>query len=261
MVSFNIDMFNFMFMPFLKLGYLWATIVLSFLVSLFTVLVNKYFTNQKEMKLLREKNKAYQQEMKKHKDDPNKVMEIQKKAMEINMKLMKHSFRPMLITFIPIMFVFMWMNVNLAYLPIQPGQNFTTGVILNPSYSGNITLNVYPSNNITYLDDRTKTFNKNDKKLTWNLKADKGNYILEYDVVSPLGKDVKKQELIIDKEKYSPAIVNVKEKSAIKQMFISYKQNRFFPFKIFGWRPGWLGTYILSSLLFSIILRKLLDVQ
>lgn len=107
----------------------------SFLVSLISVLAYKFFTNQVEMKQLKEDMKMHQQEMKDHRNDQKKMLEIQKKAMEKNMKYMQHSFRPMIFTFLPIILLFGWLHANFAYDPIAPQSMFNVTVFASGPYN------------------------------------------------------------------------------------------------------------------------------
>jgi uncharacterized membrane protein (DUF106 family) len=52
-------------------------------------------------------------------------MSLQKEMMELNMEMMKQSFKSMLYTFIPLIILFTWMSANIAYEPINPGEEFT----------------------------------------------------------------------------------------------------------------------------------------
>jgi len=77
---------NVIFGPLLGLGPFWCLFFLSLIVSVITILFTKIFTNQVEMKVLKDELKKYQKQMKELKKDPNKLMEVQKKAMRVNMR-------------------------------------------------------------------------------------------------------------------------------------------------------------------------------
>lgn len=104
--------FNFLLGWTLKLGSpLVGVLIISFIITLLTTLVYKYFTDQNALKQIKEDNKKLQEEMKKYKDDPKKVMELQKEAFSKGfMEPMKHQLKPLLITFIPFLLIFSWMR-------------------------------------------------------------------------------------------------------------------------------------------------------
>jgi uncharacterized membrane protein (DUF106 family) len=93
-----------------KYGHFVGIIIISFLLTLLTTLVYKYFTDQEALKNIKEENKKLQDEMKVHKDNPQKMMELNREMMAHSMEMMKHSFKPMLITFIPIIIFFAYMR-------------------------------------------------------------------------------------------------------------------------------------------------------
>ena len=99
-----------------SLGYLisWnlniGMLIIILIVSLFTVLIQKYTTDQESLKELRKEQKLLQQEMKKYKNHPEKMMELQKKSFEFVPKTMKLSMRSIGYTAIPLIFLFRWFN-------------------------------------------------------------------------------------------------------------------------------------------------------
>jgi len=232
------------FAPLLNLGPLLAMLIISFVVSLVIVIVYKFMTKQGEMKDLKAEIKNLQNEMKTLKDNPTKMMEVQKKVMSKNLEYMKHSFKPTLITFLPLILIFGWLNVTMAYEPIIPNEEFIVSV-----YSGeNVTINA--PEKITLLD----TKNENGK-IDFKLKGQEGEYLLEFNIDDEIQtKDV----MITDKQKYA---VPVKELKNSKITKIEIKYNKLKVLNLFGWELGWLGTYIIFSLVFSIVLRKLMKVH
>ncbi len=84
--------------------------VISFLTTSFVVLINKYFSNQTEIKALRSEMKELRKKQIKvlKEKDQKKIEEIQKQMMEKSMQNMKHAWNPkiMLITMVPMILVF-----------------------------------------------------------------------------------------------------------------------------------------------------------
>jgi len=99
-----------------SLGYLmnWnltiGMMIIVILVALFTVLIQKYATDQKTLKELRKEQKLLQEEMKKYRDHPQKMMELQKKSFEFVPKTMKLSMRSIGYTAVPLILLFRWFN-------------------------------------------------------------------------------------------------------------------------------------------------------
>src|SRR3989338_11025380 len=129
--------------PLLVLPPLWIVIIISLVVTLIITLIYKWTTDQNLMKQLKDELKEFQKEMKELKAHPEKMMEVQKKAMQTNMKYMSHSMRSTLVTFVPIILLFGWMNANIAYDPILPGQEFTITAKFAANTFGTISLDAH----------------------------------------------------------------------------------------------------------------------
>lgn len=244
------------FSPLLGLPPLVGIIIISFIIAVIIVLAYKYMTNQKEMKQMKEKLKEHQKKMKELRNDPKAMMAVQKEAMQLNMKYMTHSLKPTLITFLPIIIIYGWLSAHFGYLPISAGDTFTTTVNFNQGITGNISMiNVENSEEFTLNSNSTQQIINN--SASWELTANKeGAYLLEYkykDSEKPYTKPI----IITSKREYANPIKKIKN-SDIKTISINNKPLKML--NIFGFKLGWIWTYILFSIIFSIILRKLLKV-
>ncbi|MBS3096323.1 DUF106 domain-containing protein [Candidatus Woesearchaeota archaeon] len=244
------DFLNIVFAPLLKLPTLLAILVLAFLVSILIILITKYTTDQSLMKKLKDDIKEHQKQIKELKENPAKAMELQKKSMELNMKYMTHSLKPTIITFIPIILIFSWMSATFAFESIKPQQEFSVTAVFGQNANGNADL-VVPEG-MTIIGNKTKKIENG--KAEWALKGEEGEHLLEF-----LYNDEKQQHsvLITKNKKYiSPT---KKTDSAIKLIQTNYKKLIVLPIGYKDWL-GWLGTYIWSSIIFTMILRKLMKV-
>ena len=244
------DFLSLIFAPLFRLPTVLAIILLSFIISLLIILITKYTTDQVLMKKLKDDIKEYQKQAKELKGTPAKAMEVQKKSMELNMKYMMHSFKPTLITFIPIILIFGWMSSVFAYESIKPGQEFDITALFDKNANGNAEL-VAPEG-ITLVSNKTQKI-ENDKA-SWSLKGKEGEYLLE---LVYKGDKQEKSILITNTNRYIEPIK--KTDGAIKSIQIGYKKLIVLPVGFKDWL-GWLGTYIISSIAFTIILRKLMKI-
>lgn len=86
-------------------------IIISFIITLLTTLVYKYFTDQEALKRIKDENKQLQDKMKEHKGDVKKMAELQKEALQKGLiEPMKHQLKPLLITMIPFVLIFGWLR-------------------------------------------------------------------------------------------------------------------------------------------------------
>jgi uncharacterized membrane protein (DUF106 family) len=244
--------------PVLSMHPFFAILLLSFLITLAMTLIYKWMTNQVMMKSMKEDIKRYQKEMKEQKANPSKVMEIQKKAMDVNMKYMAQSMKPTLVSFIPIILIFGWMNANLAYEPLMPGQEFTVSALFKEDVYGNVTITV-PEGFI--IDSNTKEIVN--RKANWSITAPElknpsgDSYTLEFE---KNGDIVAKNIIITNRQKY--AEITKIYNTGFKSITLGNKPMKpMGQISILGWIPGWLGVYIITSIIFSLGLRKILKLH
>ena len=241
------------FSPLLKMNSLLAIALISFLISILITVIYKYVTYQYLMKRIKYEMKEFQREVKELKAHPEKAMVVQKKAMETNMKYMMHSMKPTLFTMLPILLIFGWLNAHMAYYPLLPNQEFTATVNFDAGTTGEIEL--ITGDGLYVVGEQLKIIE--DGSVVFILKGDSGEYLLEF------RKDDKSytKEVIISTERdYSPVEESIKE-DGIKTIHLSNAPVKpFGRFSLFGWRPGWLGAYIIFSIVFSSLLRKLMKI-
>lgn len=236
--------------PLLELQPWLAIAIMSLIISIFITVVYKYTTNQELMKKLKEDMKAHQKEMKENRNNAKKMMEIQKKAMDKNMQYMLQSFRPMLFYFLPLILVFGWLNNHFGYYPISPYEVFTTTAVFSEGIAGNAVLTA--PEQIEVISEKTQPIA--DNKAEWKLKGGPGEYRLDYSLD---GKTVNREVLITSEQVYRPPLVKI-NKGGFEQLNINNKPIK--ALNVFGWEIGWLGAYIIFSLVFGIGTRKVMKV-
>jgi len=245
--SFLDPVLNVLFGWLLNINPILAVLILSLVLSLLVTLIYKFTTNQSLMKTLKEEIKALQQEMKTLKNDPAKMMEVNKRAMETNMKYMSQSFRPMLFTFIPVIIIFGWLNAHLAFEPIHPGTPFDITVAFEKGALGNIT--AIPPDGMTVQGDATHVIQ--DGSTTFTFKAlQPGTYPVTFEFNDkPYVKDVQ----VASERAYLAPELKVND-GAITSITTVHEKTKV----LFG--LSWLWSYIIFSLICSMVIRKVLKV-
>ncbi len=243
------------FRPLLQMPLFWSITLIALLMSIIITIAYRLMTDQSLMKDLKDELKSLQKEMKELKDNPQKMMKVQKKVMETNMKYMMHSMRPTLITFLPIIIIFGWLTANVAYEPLLPNQEFTTTAVFDKGSSGTVELMV--PDGVTLVSDAEQKIINNEA--VWTLKGKEGVYILEY-VYNDNEHQTK--ELTISDNKYSDVVTKVKDKqSMFSTISLSNKKTKpLGDISLLGWKPGWLGVYIIMSIIFSMTFRKVFKI-
>jgi len=250
-------------------GPLLTFILFSIVVSLVITLVAKYTTNQRVMKQLREDIKKFQEQMKNTKDT-QKQLELQKKAMDVNMKYMMQSMRPTLFTIIPILIVFGWVAANLSVQQIMPSEPFNVTVMLENGNASAIKGEVNQGVEII-----SKSASGTLADFTFGALEGRHDLFFSYDssvvqkqVIVSRNWDFEKPQM--KKPDFFGGIFSgeigqkstIPKESPFKSVTVHHKPVRpFGDFSIFGYMPGWVMTYILFSLVFSIAFRKILNVH
>lgn len=85
-------------------------LIIVFVITVITTIVQKYATDQKTLKEMRKEQKEMQKQMKEFQSHPEKLMELQKKQFAMMPKQMKLSMRGIIYTGIPFILFFRWFN-------------------------------------------------------------------------------------------------------------------------------------------------------
>jgi len=254
-MAFLDPIFNPVLQPLLNMSPFWGIFILALIISVLMVFAYKFFTNQGEMKILKEKQKDYQKRMKDLKSQPEEMMKVQKEAMKLNMTYMKKSFKPTLITMLPILLIFGWMSGHLMYEPIYPGETYSVTAMFKEEITGEAEL--IPDEGTELLGDAVQEIS-GEEGVTWKMKSSDGEHFLTV----KLGDEEQSKKVLITKELRYEEAISFPEHSDIEQIKIDYNDLKPLgpDFSIFGWHPGWLGIYIILSVIFSMGLRKVLKV-
>lgn len=238
--------------PLLSLSPFWGIVIISFLVTLLITIIYKLVTDQELMKTLKGDMKAFQKEMKLLKDNPKKMMKLQKQAMEKNMQYMMHSMKPTLFTLLPILIIFGWLSSHLAFYPLIPNEQFEITAEFAKETTGNVNIEV-PVEIVLLSNPEQEILNN---KASWVMSGESGDYniIIDYE-----GKPYTKQVIISENRGEYAEVITVVKGSNLKSMIASNEKVK--PMNLFGWEVGWLGTYIIFSIIFSTGLRKLLKLH
>lgn len=238
--------------PLLNLHPLLAVGIVSLVVATIITFIYKFTTNQDLMKRLKDEMKEMQKEMKELREHPEEMMKVQKKAMQTNMKYMMQSFKSTLFTILPIIVIFAWMNANFAFEPILPGEQFQVTLDFAKNSIGSVSLSV-PEGVDAVGDYNLEIIND---KAIFTLKGKEGKYIEDNSLKFEYGERVYFKDLIIsNNNEYAKKLEMIKN-SNLRSITLGNRKKVILP--VLNW--GWLGTYIIFSIVFSMLIRKWLKV-
>ncbi len=259
-MSFLDPILNPILIPLLNKSPILTVLLLSLFISFLVTLVYKYATNQQKMKELKDKQKEFQDKMKELKGNPQEMLSAQKEAMKTNMEYMKHSFKATFITMLPILLIFSWMTAHLSYEPLFPDRAFNVQATFAQGVEG--VAQLLPNEGLELQSNKTQAiiFPSEDKKegiAIWKLKGGQG----EHNFTIQKGEVLQQKTVLITTQPMYEQPLTTYSKSDIKSIQVEHsKLKPLGDTSIFGWEPGWLGLYIISSLIFSLLLRKLMHV-
>ncbi len=232
-----------------------SILIISVILGFMTTLVYKYASNQKKIKELKDETKALQKKIKTiSRTNPEKMMELNSKMMNLNGPLMKETMKPTLWTIIPSLLILTWMATNLAFMPILPGQTFEVTAEFNEGIVGNISMFALPEG-LEFVNGATQEII--DEKATWVLNSPKENsYTLTVNY-----RDLElNQDVIITNTREYVNPEQIVKKEGLNKIIVSNEKIK--PFKglpIIG-GLNWLWSYIILTMVFTTLLRKLLKV-
>jgi len=222
--------------------------IISFAFILISTLIYKYVSDQVTIKHLRSELDKLKEKMKKHRSDQSKMMEINKMMMTLNGSIFKHSWKSNMVPGLLFAFLILpWLSANLAFAPLVQDVPFNMTVTFD-NYVGVASVIVPAGMSV---DISTKNVSGIE---TWQLLGKEGEYSVLLNVD---GKEYSKDVVISDTVYAKP--VQVINDGVVKSIALPQQKRIILPWSVFGWN-GWFFTYFLFSIVFSIILRKLLKV-
>lgn len=246
---------NPVFHPLVNIHPFFAIVIVSFAIALFNSWVYKLMTDQHQMKALKDEMKKMQDEVRKYKDNASKMMEIQGKLMKRNLDYMKHSFKPTFVTMIPILIILGWMTSHLAYDPVMPGVPVNVTVFFDKTVTGSASLQV-PSG-LKIIGPAMQSIDTKTHTIVWTVEGiTEGKYQLEF---TKDGEVVKQPITISTDADYAKPVVRFSDSETFIQSKIHNKSKVVLDLGFY--KMGYLLTYILCAILFSLGIRKLMKLH
>ncbi len=240
-------------------GPFWTLLTVSVFVSFLSTIVYKYTTDQARLRRLKAEMKKFQKKIRKlQKEDPAKALQMQKKVLKTNGEYMKLSFKATLYTFLPLILFFGWLGASLALAPLGVGDEFSVEVSSSDYLNENVTLTL--PQGISLLENQSLT--KDISSASWSVRAmESGEFMFSWVTTRD---DTITLPVIVSSSHQK--VVPLNQTEVLQAQINEYPRLLIFDgvffFKDVPWLSswGWLGAYLLFSLLFSFLTRRLLNV-
>src|SRR3989338_3076443 len=178
-----------------------SVLIVSFAISLLSLLITKFTTNQVEMKRLKDELDANQKKMKSLRDKPNEMMQVQRETMTLHGQYFRHSMIPTFIMLIPLGLLFGWMGSHFGHQSLFPGEEFVIRAIAQEGVTGNVSLQ------IVGLNPENSTKEWADEQIIFSLNGPIGEYSARFESNAQV---VEKDIIISEKQRYAPVLEEYK---------------------------------------------------
>lgn len=222
------------------------------IISVFTVLLStvayKYLSNQNLIKQIKSRIKSLNAEIKQYKSDMQKSLELQNQILKHNMEMMPLTMKPSMWTLVPMLLVFLWVSAVFSQQPIIAGSMFSVSVI-DMNKANDVNYYYYTINN-SFSRFEYQGINTTEKGFDMVFKAPSQEGKYDYSM------NGKNYSLIV-----SSKPLYFDRKISAKDFTANIVTEKLIVLNLFGWKLGYIGTYILYSIFVSMIVRKILDVD
>ncbi|MBI4143696.1 DUF106 domain-containing protein [Candidatus Woesearchaeota archaeon] len=239
--------------PLLGFPLMLNTIILSILLTVIVTYLYKWFSNQELMKKLKEQIKTLQQKSKEttHQEE---ILKINKELMQVNSQMMLENFKPKLMLGIslPLLIIFTgvvypWMQEHYAFEPLKLGKDITIEVTTTKPGI----VEIQTPDGLTLTSQKQAKAENTAKFSIIPTKEGNHQITFKYDTTT-----IKKDIIVTTERKYTNPTETYN--SDIKSIKINHEKA--IALNLFGWKLGWLGTYVLISIILSSALRKILKI-
>jgi uncharacterized membrane protein (DUF106 family) len=267
--------------PFSSFHPLFGLVTISGLVGVIMVLTYRVTSNQAAIGKIKDQIKIHFMEVRIYKEDIAQTWIAQKKILINNFKYMGLSLKPALLLAFLIIFILAPLNVRYGYQSFKPEESFVVTVKTTPDKSP-VDFDIILKTPETIETETPPLRLEEDREISWRLKAKKaGEYTLQFELPEKLCNRIPSctvsKHLVIDHNGstkiapeirqegflavfYNPSEAPLPKNPVIDEIKINYPI-RYFSDILGGWNLDWLVIFIITSLGFGFLVKKLLKIN
>ncbi len=259
-----------LFLPFRSFSPWIAMISISLLTGLFLIAIYKLVSDQRGLKITKNKIKAYLLELRLFADDLPVSLQAQGNLLLWNFKYILHALRPLAVMIIPLIFLLSHLNLWFAWEPLKPGERTIVKVRLKEK-ANPLELDVSLEPAEGYEVETPPLRIPNEKEICWRIRAYKPGkfqmaiYLNEQKVVKEIiigGHSLICLSSVRPSSGFFPQLMAPGESplspSPIKEIVINYPPRRF---NFLGIKMPWLVAFFILSIMAGLMLKKPLKVE
>lgn len=232
-------MLEFLFNPLLVFEPVLAVTVFAIIVLIMINLCYRFLINQQEAKQIKERTKELNRQMKEEQKHGNtqKVSELMKELMVENNKLMGKTMKPMLASFVIIILFFPWLHANYGDQTITMENNMANLTIAEEMYIAQVDGDKV---DIIKNSATVASFSASASEKDRRFALEDDNYVISYEQEGGFIFTHPDQIKLAKVVAFLPNGINL---------------------PLFGNEFGWLGWYLMVSIPFVMLIRKILKIS
>ena len=255
--------------PFQALDPIWAMTAISLLVGVLMVWIFGKISDQKTIKLIRDRIRGNLIGVRLFQHDVRIVLDLQATIARDTLRFMKHALGPMVLLLVPLLFVMIQLNLRFSVRPLQPGEPAVVTVHVRDAEVLRNELHLEPSTGLTVETPPVRIPSR--REVAWRIRAQEaGSHRL---MVRVDDESVEKQlvagdgwaavsELRTGRNLWSvllyPGEAPIPRSLSVEAIEVSYPP---LDLKLFGWNFNWLVLFLILSLAFGFAFKGLLGVE
>lgn len=261
---------DFLLLPFRSFSPWIAMIVVSLLTGLLLIAIYRLVSDQRGLKITKNRIKAYLLELRLFADDFPVSLRAQGQLLFWNFKYFLHALRPLAVMIIPLFFLLSHLNLWFAWEPLNPGERTIVKIKLKENINPlTIKVTLEPTEGCEVETSPLRI--PSEREISWRIKAVKPG---KFEMLINLDGQKMSKEITIGRYFLSrlssvrPASGLFRElmapgenplpTSAIEEITVKYPPRRF---NFLGLRMHWLVVYFILSIIAGLILKKPLKVE
>ena len=265
------SVFNLLIYPFKSLNPIWSLTFFSFLIGILMLVIFRYTSDQKGIREVKSKIRAYIFELSLYKNELGVVLSAQKNILAYNLKYIKYALIPMLFMIIPLALILIQLESWYGYRPLSPEESTIVSLTFGKNESvvqSDISLETMAGITVETPPLRIPSA----RQVDWRIRADEpGNHELMFNLD---GQTLKQPVIVSDKglmrvmpsvfesgdweSVLNPVQKPLSGQSRVERIEVKYPSNSI---SIYNWHVHWLVVVLVLSIIFGFALKGMFRVD
>ena len=255
--------FSFLFTPLQRLEPVWGLTIISVLIGIAVLFVFRYTSNQRAIKISRNRIKAHILELLYYKDSIRVMVKALLRILWQNTIYLRYALVPLIIIIVPMILLFIQLDFRYQYRPLKTGETSIVKMRLSETPGNSARINILPSDAIEVETPALRM--DHNREFNWRIRAKKaGLHHISFSM--PGGGRIEKTIEIADHHTglmplsprkvrghfwdvlFNPVEKPLPSENAVESVELMYPHR---PLRIFGIRLNWLLFFFIATIIFT----------